>query len=244
MNCSCKEFEINGLPCSHIYSIVGDLNKYEEPSHHECAVRWWTSYDIYSNNVNPSNETEENLSTLHNALSKKDIKGFPITKDMFNYTPIVTIGSGFGEYHVRKYPLMSNYPGVKVGYDSLLSLNPINLTEVIDVNNEHISQEESNPLMLELEKNFRASQEEVENISDNVYGALIPSFKELVDVMEGNCEKEDVKEIQMYIMEKIADFRGRALLQDPKERNARTVSSGVIQNKRTKTHGCRSYRKK
>ena len=45
-----------------VYHVICQFASYEEPTHHETSVRWWSSYYLYASSLNGSNTlNEQNL---------------------------------------------------------------------------------------------------------------------------------------------------------------------------------------
>ena len=242
LHCSCNEFQINGLPCAHFYCILSGLACFKEPSHHHCAVRWWAPFYHYGCNPSPQNKTEKDISNLLRIQQKNDIKGFPILKREFAYVPIDLDFKNDLNWEIREFPRISNYPSLVVGFESHDIQEPLGLSQHIHIlNNDYEEDQTHIEMMHTLESNFNLAHQTCTN-SDNVYKDLVPVAKELVNVMEHNCDPSEITEIKKYLFEKIAFFRHKAECKNPPA-TGKTVSSGVIQNKRLKTHGCNSFRR-
>ena len=70
--CSCKYFERHGIPCRHQFAVLSQFPDYEEPSHHDMSIVWWSSY----NAEHVSNDMDS--TTLHDSfqfLEKNDVEG-------------------------------------------------------------------------------------------------------------------------------------------------------------------------
>ena len=75
----------------------------------------------------------------------------------------------------------------------------------------------------------------------NVYSQLIISFKEVVNVYEGNCNKEDVELILNFFQTKVGEMKSRdsnALNEKNDDNTVREfVNYNVVCSKKRKTHG-------
>ena len=82
--CSCKFFERMGIMCRHIVCVLKSIDGYNEPSHHDCAIRWWNDYMYYNiaymnddihNDNKRSDDCLTNVCNLFKCLETKDITG-------------------------------------------------------------------------------------------------------------------------------------------------------------------------
>ncbi len=81
MFCSCKHFERIGLPCVHMAcvaklchesSVVGShTSKFSRFTHHDIAVRWWSSYMYYAY----GSSTPSHIIKKYHLLAMNPIKG-------------------------------------------------------------------------------------------------------------------------------------------------------------------------
>jgi len=72
--CSCCAFERAGIPCQHIAAIMMMIDpNWAGFTHHDVAVRWWTSYIMFGYRYN--NESTRELSRLLHRQRVNDIKG-------------------------------------------------------------------------------------------------------------------------------------------------------------------------
>ena len=76
----------------------------------------------------------------------------------------------------------------------------------------------------------------------NIYSQLIASFKELTNIYEGNCEFQDVVEINNYFQAKVSQMKKKLLENLPYHNNdpdVQFVNCNVPCSKKRKTHGTR-----
>ena len=96
--CSCKYFERMGLMCRHIACVLKSVPGYTMPSHHDCAIRWWSDYMYY--NIAALNENLSqvkrahddsllNVEKLFKCLEVNDIKGPSCDSDSWSSVAIV-----------------------------------------------------------------------------------------------------------------------------------------------------------
>ena len=75
----------------------------------------------------------------------------------------------------------------------------------------------------------------------NVYSQLITSLKEVVNVYEGNCNKEDVELILNFSQTKVGEMKSRVNNAINEKNNDNTVrefvNCNVVCSKKRKTHG-------
>ena len=95
--CSCKHFERIGIMCWHIANVLQSIPGYKEPSHRDCAIRWWCDYMYYNtcsgmsleqNMKSKSDDGMINLFSLFNCLETSDIKGPVCDSNLWVSVPI------------------------------------------------------------------------------------------------------------------------------------------------------------
>ena len=76
------------------------------------------------------------------------------------------------------------------------------------------------------------------------YQYLVASFKELTTIMDGNCEKSELDQVNDFFNEQIGTFKHKISVQENLITTINTstyISINVAASKKRKTHGCRGF---
>ena len=242
--CSCCFRQRYGIDCSHIYNVVSQFQSYTEPSHHECALRWWSSYSLYGLAFNSSNtENEKNLMRTYEALQRTEYTGLPVFNHVCSNVPIQTFVPSY--FQRSDFPNCLNFPHLKVLQEdvSLGNHDVTGLTQIIS----SYPEDALNKIIADATNSDIFSKANPKKPSDNPYAELIPYFVELTSSMEGWCDDEDFVDIKEFLTKKTSEFKGKAnsilLEQGNKEirRKREIVSSSIPSGKKKKAHGTKHY---
>ena len=241
LHCSCRFRSRYGLECSHVYNVVSEFEGYSEPTHHECALRWWSSYSMYGISMNSCNtENEKNLIKSFNALQRNEYSGLPVFSFSAEKIPITNeIPAHFQE---GNFPLCVNFPHLRIASKDLVfdSGGVMGFTQVCS---NYPEKELDDMLKTEL----LLTKANPKRAADNPYAELIPYFVELTSSMEGWCEDDDFLSIKNFLMSETAKFKGRAyskmVVHDPNDsqRKRKVISSSLPSGKKIKPHGTQHF---
>ena len=68
-------FERFGIPCRHMFNVLGSFPNYIEPSIHDVSVPYWKQYSLYCYNKNNTQEKAIELGRLLKNLHNNDTRG-------------------------------------------------------------------------------------------------------------------------------------------------------------------------
>ena len=250
LHCTCCFRKRYGIDCSHVYNVAASFQGYQEPSHHEVDLRWWSSYSLYGLSFNSSNtHNEKVLLRTYDTLRESQYTGLPIYMYSDNKIPIVP-SSGIPEhFKEQNFPICLNFPNLKV-FPQVLLKGEHDIAGLSQLMSSYPDQEINNIFEEVIENNYE--RENQGNVTANPYAELIPYFVEMTSHMEGYCSIEDFGPIRKYFEKKTAEFKGRAKLELDKKSNKlrrstrkkrELVSSTISSNKKKKPHGTKYARR-
>ena len=254
LQCSCCYRKRFGIGCPHEYHIVCKYyNTYDEPSHHECSVRWWSCYSYYGTTKAAFHENDESnnkLLELFYKLQKNDLCGLPVAK----YHKVIGT-KYFGdnnekslpkEYIYPKFPRCLNYPNLVVYPHDLHDGKHMvrGLTQCISQYSENDTQSIYNVDIEfgDLSDLHRPQLQLCQKAT--AYSRMKPFFLHLSSCMEDEYTEDDINLITDFLEEQAAKFLGRSKMKLDTGKHASTskwttnfVSSTIPCSKKRKPHG-------
>ena len=237
LKCSCNFRSRFGIDCAHVYHVASKFEGYDEPSHHECSVRWWSAfnkYGLYSNSCRSANETH--LNNFFKELQENDLTGLPVRYYAYDHLPVVKESNLPEEFTIPQYPVCTNYPNLQVfpeelekkkhdvaGFTQTSTSFP--KYDVIDIPDD------------DFKENFQQCIPIDDMRCIDPYSELKPYFIEMISVMKKNCDVEDINLIKVFFEKKISHFKSKAM--HTSKTKGKIVSSTCASSKRKKAHGTR-----
>ena len=226
MYCSCKHFERHGIPCRHQLAVLKSIPGYEEPTHHDVSICWWSDYQY----KDISNEIEdEELCRTFDFMERHDIKGPSFTAtDLENVEIDKVIDNKFNKCLNNK--ICSNYKVEGIELTSSVFGTEMQ-SNVLPDNAKHIQ----NNLVHDDSISVHAERQ-------STWDQLYPHFKDLVSCVE---DIEDATEI----IDEVTSFMEKISLRVREEQAAKFlpmddgkyISINVPTEKKRKTHGTDRY---
>ena len=248
LRCSCCYRDRYGIDCAHVYHVVSSFNNYTEPSHHDCSVRWWSSFTQYGHYGNTSETVNENnLMKTFQALLTSDLIGLPIRSASPENIPIEeikNIPSKFRKIVQNKFPVCKNFPNLRVNAADINNMQH----SVSGLSQDVMSFQECNEAsILSLRDNTKKSQR-------SVYAELMPYFKELTCHMEEDYNRSEMDDVKKMFIQRTGYFKAKAYKRSMKkyskeknmsknesekntERKREYVSCSIPTSKKRKAHG-------
>ena len=241
LKCSCCFYERFGIACAHMYNICQQLDGYNEPSHHEVSVRWWSSYALYGSSNNTSNTlNEKNLLRTYASLRLNENVGIPIHKYSLEKIPIIP-KTDIPDYFIQKpFPVCLNFPFLRVYPKDVVNgiSNVGGLSQVISNLPENCFDNAFD--FMSNNASAKSSDEK-----SNPYSELMPYFKEMTSHMEGYCVDNDYSVIKNFFQGQVAKFKAIANqcinCDKEGEKKHEIVSSSIPTSKKRKAHGTKHY---
>ena len=242
-----------GIDCAHVYHVISQFQCYKEPSHHECSVRWWSSFSQYGHYGNTSETTNETrLMAAFGRLSVTDLSGLPTNGYLAEKIGIVSdLNCIPSKFKASEFPKCINFPNLKVTQDQLRS-NMFNVTGLTQYATSFGTDE---TFFDDFMKNPDFYNEAISTSKPNgrpansdAYQELLPYYKDLVNQME-NYTDEEMCQVKQMFTEKTGHFKRKAykeLLKSTEKnkplamkvcKKRKYVSSSIPSSKKKKPHG-------
>ena len=238
LTCDCCHFERHGIPCRHIYNVLSSFDDYDEPSHHDVAIRYWRKYLFYPPYLNHDHRYHGEIPKLMGLLRDHDTQGPSCERSLFDsivINPVLPTNFQFTE------PCCLNYNFATISMESNLDVEDIISQDDIPLGTGMSMSQNTNRLQGDesaitcdshLNEHFQMLSNEVQNQRrvlhpKDVYKELMPVCKELFSALELECSVIEIDRIKEILTVETASAKANFLSNHPRSQRGRMVSSHV-----------------
>ena len=246
LKCDYPHGKIYGLPCWHEIHVASLVHSWKFPTHHDCSVTWWKSYYYYGmSSLSFACKERETIYKSFHTLKQNERLGINVDSSKYFCLPIDgnTLPADF--ICDSSNPMAHNYANMsyldmtsETGQGEVIQ-GMTQLSSIVPNDNDELETFFEENDFLPTDSNTAQT-----DITAKPYNYLISSFKILTNIMESNCNREDVMEIETFLTSSIKKFTTQIRETDmPREFPVSTnfVSSNPPSSKKRKHHGCRGY---
>ena len=243
--CSCPFTDVYGLVCIHAVTVANTFHYPNGPCEKENSIIWSKRYTELGLNCDESKYCPQKMMNTLISIRDKEELGIRIGHASISHIPIL---------RYKDVPDHFNFDN-----EQYEVMNPLNYT--ISEYGEHINAPSGhNQQVMTYSEDGGVDDDELDfNIfsHDNPsssqrnqtcrtpYNQIAPSFKELMNHMELNTTKDEIREVKRFLDRKLMEVKMRINRMSNKSKQSGTyVSSGVAFSNRSKPHGCDGYRRK
>ena len=241
--CSCPHGTLYGLPCSHVMKVASLIQGWEFPTHHDCSVRWWKSYYFYGlSSVSGDFVDRSTIYKCFHLMKQREVDGLTITPSQLIELNELSVCDSVTDpdfLEDQDNPTCYNY--CNISYSDMENITEYNdtiegMTQLSSIRGD----DEFNSIIEDQEEDLQLV--DVQKVSP--YNYLIPAFKAMTSIMEGNCSQDELFEAERMLncltakyKEKVTRNAGSNMYKD-----SNLVSSNPQSSKKRRHHGCRGFR--
>ena len=253
LRCSCPRTSVYGDICVHALKVAYSVPGYTGPKYTDFSVIWWKSFYHLASQMETRNKTIIELSNSMMILKEKQTCGLHMDPDFFSnvpYSSTLHIPDEY-EYDENKPFLMnvnSFYDSVDMDVLNQRTVAPCDLSQISSCSAiDHTKMDSSTIHQLVKE---HGEERRKNDPSPNVYNFLYQTFKDLVDVYQGQSNVNELMVIKKYLNKKGVEKKKENYEQttalhnkenDLKEPKGTYVSCNVSCGKKRITHGVAHY---